>query len=358
MAQMRPLLEAPGAGRRRRRVRLPCRPRAPGACLDAGSPGSNGPTGWRASRGACGGATCATTRASSARSRGSSGAHGAPTRRQDAVASVGRDNPPCAAAPDRIDRDPHPWPPGLSGRDAGLGRAPGPARRCRGPRRQRRDRRCDRSVARRHDATLLTLAASAGLNAARNAGVEAAAGDLIVFIDDDVEARRAGSTPCSRAFAQLPTARCSAGRSGRGSRAAAHVHADASRRRSPRLTAVPTICDVPLVWSANMAIRRSAFDRIGTFDETILTVAATKKNGSTDTPRGAASAISPAPGWSTAARTRTPRSARWPGRRIAWAGRRAATTAAKAAPPLRSRVSVFCRMPLAHRSDAAAHTES
>ena len=42
------------------------------------------------------------------------------------------------------------------------------------------------NVAQRHGAELVSLVTPSGLNAARNAGIEAAAADLIVFVDDDV----------------------------------------------------------------------------------------------------------------------------------------------------------------------------
>ena len=41
-------------------------------------------------------------------------------------------------------------------------------------------------VARRHGARVVTLPPPGGANAARNAGIDAAASDLIVLIDDDV----------------------------------------------------------------------------------------------------------------------------------------------------------------------------
>ena len=54
----------PAAGRGGGRVRLPRRPRLPGAALDAALAGSSGPIASRVSHGACGGATPATTPAS------------------------------------------------------------------------------------------------------------------------------------------------------------------------------------------------------------------------------------------------------------------------------------------------------
>ena len=68
---MRDRARRAGARRRRRRVRLPRRPRPAGARLDAAARPGVGSTGSRRSRAGCGGATCATTRASWRASRAS-----------------------------------------------------------------------------------------------------------------------------------------------------------------------------------------------------------------------------------------------------------------------------------------------
>src|SRR4051812_22145175 len=46
-----------------------------------------------------------------------------------------------------------------------------------------------RAVAERHGARYVAHAVSRGLNAARNSGVDAARGELLVFVDDDVAVR-------------------------------------------------------------------------------------------------------------------------------------------------------------------------
>jgi glycosyltransferase involved in cell wall biosynthesis len=46
-----------------------------------------------------------------------------------------------------------------------------------------------RAAAGRHGARYVAHASPRGLNAARNTGIDAAAADLLVFVDDDVEAR-------------------------------------------------------------------------------------------------------------------------------------------------------------------------
>jgi GT2 family glycosyltransferase len=125
------------------------------------------------------------------------------------------------------------------------------------------------SVAQRHGAKLVSLAAPSGLNAARNAGIEAAAADLIVFLDDDVyapsgwlEALLAGvaSAPDREVYGGPIRARLEGG----GPRACG--------REPPPISTLDhgrNDCDVPHVWGANMAIRRSAITRIGGFDEAI-----------------------------------------------------------------------------------------
>ena len=83
MAEMRDEPRDAGAHRRRRRVRLPRRPRPPGAEPGCRSPAWSGPTDSPTSPGACGGATRATTRASSARSRASCASIAAPPHPAD-----------------------------------------------------------------------------------------------------------------------------------------------------------------------------------------------------------------------------------------------------------------------------------
>jgi GT2 family glycosyltransferase len=125
------------------------------------------------------------------------------------------------------------------------------------------------SVARQHGAKLVSLAAPRGLNGARNAGIEAAAADLIVFLDDDVfappgwlDAMLAGvaTAPDREVYGGPIRARLEGG----GPRACGRETAPITT-----LDLGPEDRDVSYVWGANMAIRRSAITRIGGFDETI-----------------------------------------------------------------------------------------
>jgi glycosyltransferase involved in cell wall biosynthesis len=124
-------------------------------------------------------------------------------------------------------------------------------------------------VARRHGARVVSLPQPAGANAARNRAVEEARGELIVFIDDDVEVppgwldavlAGASQAPDYDVFGGPIRARLEGG----GPRACG--------REDPPITTLdlgPADRDAGFVWSANMAVRRAAFERAGRFDESI-----------------------------------------------------------------------------------------
>jgi len=116
-------------------------------------------------------------------------------------------------------------------------------------------------------ARVVRLDQGQGLNAARNRAIEAAAGQLIAFIDDDVRvppgwisALAAGAHRYheSEAFGG-PIRPCIEGDGGRG----------CGRERPPitTLDLGPEDREAEMVWGANMAVRREAFDRYGPFDE-------------------------------------------------------------------------------------------
>jgi glycosyltransferase involved in cell wall biosynthesis len=124
-------------------------------------------------------------------------------------------------------------------------------------------------VAERHGARVVALPRPQGPNAARNAGVAAAHGELIVFVDDDVAAppgwlaallAAASATPERDVFAG-PIAAVLEGGGPRG-----------CGRELPPITTLdagPADRDVELGWSANLAIRRAALETVGGFDEAI-----------------------------------------------------------------------------------------
>ena len=81
--------------------------------------------------------------------------------------------------------------------------------------------------------------------------------------------RPAGWTRSWRARPAIPTRRRSAARSGRASRATPRAAAAARTRRSRRSTSGPRTWRREMVWGANFAVRRSAVERVGEFDETL-----------------------------------------------------------------------------------------
>jgi glycosyltransferase involved in cell wall biosynthesis len=122
-------------------------------------------------------------------------------------------------------------------------------------------------VARRHGVQLLTPPPPGGLNAARNAGIDAAGADLVILIDDDV------STPEGWLAAVLAGAASAPGADVFGGPIRAALEGGGPRscgRENPPITTLDlgrTDRDVPLVWGANMALRRRAMQRAGRFDE-------------------------------------------------------------------------------------------
>jgi GT2 family glycosyltransferase len=112
---------------------------------------------------------------------------------------------------------------------------------------------------------------AAGPNAARNAGVGAASADLIAMVDDDVWA----PPGWLRALVDGAERHPQAGALGGPIRARLEGPAPRScGRELPPITSLdlgPEDRPAELVWSANMAIRREAFDKVGPFDERFST---------------------------------------------------------------------------------------
>jgi GT2 family glycosyltransferase len=123
-----------------------------------------------------------------------------------------------------------------------------------------------RAAAERHGARVLPARPPGGLNAARNAGVEATRGDLVVFVDDDVEAPDGWLEALLGAAARCPEHDVVGG--------PIRARLEGCRvpmcgREPPPLTALdlgPRDRDAERVWGANLAIRRTALDRRGGFD--------------------------------------------------------------------------------------------
>jgi len=108
-----------------------------------------------------------------------------------------------------------------------------------------------------------------GPNAARNAGWQAASGELVIFVDDDVEAPRTWLP------ALLAAARATPERDVFAGPIRADIEGGGPRscgRDSPPITTLDhgaADVDIAVGWSANLAIRRAALETVGGFDESI-----------------------------------------------------------------------------------------
>jgi GT2 family glycosyltransferase len=123
-----------------------------------------------------------------------------------------------------------------------------------------------RELAQRHSARYEPHPAPLGLNAARNTGVERSRGDLVVFVDDDIRASPGWLSALLEAARAHPAVSVFAGPvtpvlEG-------HAPRGCGRTHSP-ITALDlggADRDTRFAWGANMAIRRSALERVGPFD--------------------------------------------------------------------------------------------
>jgi glycosyltransferase involved in cell wall biosynthesis len=110
-----------------------------------------------------------------------------------------------------------------------------------------------------------------GPNTARNAGIEAAAAELVALVDDDTDAPPGWLRAIVEGAARHPEADAFGGP------IRARLEGPAPRacgREQPPITSLDLGAEdreVELVWSANMALRRPAFDRAGRFDERFST---------------------------------------------------------------------------------------
>ncbi len=125
-----------------------------------------------------------------------------------------------------------------------------------------------RAVAERHGARCIQPPDGRhGLNVARNAGIDATAADLLVFTDDDVDPWDGWLAALLDAATDLPddvgvlTGPIHA-------RVEDHRFPRCGRERGPvtEQDFGPQDADAPHAWGANLAIRRSALERVGAFD--------------------------------------------------------------------------------------------
>jgi glycosyltransferase involved in cell wall biosynthesis len=124
-------------------------------------------------------------------------------------------------------------------------------------------------VAEHYGARVVGLPPPGGANAARNVGIDAAGSDLIVLVDDDVDAPERWLAEMLAGVERAPDHDLFGGPI-RARLEGGGPHS--CGRESAPITTLdlgPVDRDAELVWSANMAIRRRALERVGPFDETI-----------------------------------------------------------------------------------------
>ncbi|MEA2367827.1 MAG: hypothetical protein QOH38_545 [Thermoleophilaceae bacterium] len=127
------------------------------------------------------------------------------------------------------------------------------------------------AVAERSGARLLHPDSGSGPNAARNTGIAAAGAALVALVDDDVDAPPGWLRAIVEGAARHPEADAFGGP------IRARLEGPAPRacgREKPPITSLDLGAEdreAELVWSANMALRRAAFERVGPFDERFST---------------------------------------------------------------------------------------
>src|SRR5438067_3886317 len=128
-----------------------------------------------------------------------------------------------------------------------------------------------RAGAARHGARYVARSWPAGLNGARNAAIDLTSTDLLVFVDDDVAVHDGWLAALLNVAARLPD---DVGVLG----GPIHVRFEGRAprlcgREGPPITFLdlgPDDLDTTVVWGANMALRRSAIERVGRFDERLM----------------------------------------------------------------------------------------
>ena len=125
------------------------------------------------------------------------------------------------------------------------------------------------AVAARRGVRCLRLEVPSGANAARNAGIRATTAPLIAFLDDDVSAPAGWLRSLVDGAQRHPDAEAFGGPIR--ARFEGPTPSSCGREKPPitTLDLGPQDTEAEMVWSANLAIRRGAFVRIGHFDETV-----------------------------------------------------------------------------------------
>jgi GT2 family glycosyltransferase len=126
-----------------------------------------------------------------------------------------------------------------------------------------------RETAARHGARYVAHPATRGLNAARNTGIDATSAGLVCFVDDDVAVRPGWLAALLDGAARNPGHGCLTG--------PVNAVFEGYRprfcgREGPPITFLdlgPAERDAPHAWGANLAVRRSAVEEVGRFDESL-----------------------------------------------------------------------------------------
>src|SRR5436309_4439758 len=122
------------------------------------------------------------------------------------------------------------------------------------------------AVARERGARAVSHSRPRGLNAARNTGIAETRGDLVAFVDDDVEVRPGWLEALLRAADECSDVDVFTGPVF--ARFEDHPFR-ACGREGPPVTFLdlgPEDVDARYAWGANLAVRRGAFERVGRFD--------------------------------------------------------------------------------------------
>jgi GT2 family glycosyltransferase len=126
-----------------------------------------------------------------------------------------------------------------------------------------------RDLAARHGARYVAHASSRGLNAARNTGIAATTAELVCFVDDDVRVLPGWLHALLDGAERNPDHGCLTGPV----RAVFEGYAPRfCGREGPPITFLdlgPAERDAPHAWGANLAVRRSAVEAVGPFDESL-----------------------------------------------------------------------------------------
>jgi GT2 family glycosyltransferase len=125
-------------------------------------------------------------------------------------------------------------------------------------------------VAHAHRARVVMLGRHLGINAARNRAAALATGDLLAFLDDDVELWPRWRDALTTAARIHPDADCFGGPIR--PRLEGPAPRGCGRPQDAPVTALdlgPADRPADFAWGANFAVRRAALERVGPFDETI-----------------------------------------------------------------------------------------